>query len=241
MLVGHWKPEWHPLSTSGPLYYLAAYSVSLAGIGLTVAYTGRDGLRQLGRRLLPGRSSARWFLAVILGYIAVTGGALQAGALFHSTGIALPTWPVVSSGLLHGVLRDPGPIGEEFGWRGFALPRLLERYSPLTASIRLGIIHTAWHLPLFFMADMPQSRTSLPLFTVGVVSIAIFDTALYLRSEANLLLAIVVHLMANVGGGFAVDAHALNWFFALEGIAAVLVVGFGGLRAGARVDPTVTR
>jgi hypothetical protein len=77
---------------------------------------------------------------------------------------------------------------------------------------------------------MPQAQTSLPLFTVGVVSIAIFDTALYLRTGANLLLAILVHLMANVCGGMAVDAHALNVFFMAEGVAAVLVVALGGLR-----------
>jgi hypothetical protein len=209
--------------------------VSLAGIGLTIASAGRQGLQQLGRRLVPDRSSLGWGLVVVAGYLAITACALQGAALVQSSAVVLPTATAVLSGMLNGVFRDPGPIGEEFGWRGYALPRLLERFPPLTASLRLGMIHAAWHLPLFFIASMPQANRSLPLFTIGVISIAVFDTALYQRSDANLLLAIVVHLMANVCGGLAADARALNWFFVLEGVAAGLVVGLGGLT---RAEPS---
>jgi hypothetical protein len=52
LLIGLWMPESRPLATSSPLYYLAAYSVSLTGIVLTARYAGRGGLRRLGRRLL---------------------------------------------------------------------------------------------------------------------------------------------------------------------------------------------
>src|SRR5262249_31108137 len=143
-----------------------------------------------------------------------------------------------------GPIKDPGPIGEEFGWRGFALPRLLERYSPLNASVRLGLIHAAWHIPLFFIPGMPQTQVSFLLFALGVVSIAIFDTALYLRTGASLLLAILAHLLANVCGGLAADADVRNMFCAAEGIAAALVVVVGGLRsartpAPATADPAV--
>ena len=237
LLVGLWMPESQPLSTSSPLYYLAAYSVSLAGIALTAIYAGRGGLRRLGQRLIPWQSPPRWYLIVALGYAAITGIALQGAALFHSTPAAIRNWPLFFTGLFPAIVRDPGPIGEEFGWRGFALPRLLERYSPLNASLRLGLIHAAWHLPLFFIPGMPQTQASFPLFTLGVVSIAIFDTALYLRTGANLLLAILVHLMANVYGGIALDANALNFFFAVEGIAAALVVIVGGLRSTGQLAP----
>jgi uncharacterized protein len=230
LLIGLWRPELQPLSTSSPLYYAAAYSVSLAGIALTARYAGREGLRRLGQRLTPWRASPLWYLIVVLGYAAITGIALEWAAIADAAPVARPHWPLFFAGLLPAIARDPGPLGEEFGWRGFALPQLLERYSPLGASLRLGLIHAAWHLPLFFIPGMPQAQASLPLFTIGVVSIAIFDTALYLRTGANLLLAILVHLMANVCGGIALDGGALGFFFALEGIAAILVVMAGGLR-----------
>src|SRR5262249_15152140 len=118
--------------------------------------------------------------------------------LLHPHAVAAPRWPSLLTGLAFTIVRDPGPLGEEFGWRGFALPQLLERHSPLRATFTLGLIHTAWHLPLFFIPGMPQTPVSLSLFTLGVISIAIFDTALYLRTGANLLLAILVHLMAKL-------------------------------------------
>ena len=91
-----------------------------------------------------------------------------------------------------------------------------------------------WHIPLFFIPDMPQSRLAFPIFAVGVISIAIIDTWLYLRSGANLLLAILVHLMANYCGGI-LGASALPFFVAGEGVAALAIVALGGLK-----PPTAT-
>lgn len=62
------------------------------------------------------------------------------------------------------------------------------------------------------------------------MSIAVFDTMLYLRTGANLLLAILVHLLANVCGGFVAEAHALSFFLAAEGLVAGIVVLTGGFR-----------
>ena len=238
LLVGLRVPGSQPLSTSSPLYYLAGYSVSLTGIALTAWYEGRDGLRRLGQRLIPWRSAAHCYLIVVLGYAAVAGIALWATVFFGSTSSAVSRWSLWFHGLLPAMARDPGPIGEEFGWRGFALPRLLERYSPLTSSLILGLIHAIWHLPLFFIPGMPQKQLSFPIFTLGVISIAIFDTALYLRTGANLLLAILVHLMANVCGGAltgVLGARAFPFFAAAEALAASAIVIAGGLESTYRL------
>ena len=239
LLIGLRRPELHALSTSSPLYYLAGYSVSLAGIVLTATNAGSAGLRSLGSRLIPWGSSLRWYLMVVGGYAAITAMALLIAAVVRPTTVLIPRWTWLFTGLAPAIVKDPGPLGEEFGWRGFALPRLLDRYSPLQASIRLGLIHTAWHLPLFFIPGMPQTQVSLPLFTLGVVSIAIFDTALYLRARANLLLAILVHLLANACGGLAADAKVLNVFFVAEGVAAALLIASGGLQSTGRSAPTI--
>lgn len=230
LVLGRWMPESQPFSTSNSLYYLAAYSVSFTGIALTARYEGREGLRRLCERLIPWRSQFRWYLTVALGYAAITGIALQVAGLFQLTLLSLPSWSVFLHTLLFSIVRDPGPVGEEFGWRGFALPQLLKRYSPLNASLLLALIHAAWHIPLFFIPGMPQTQVSFPFFTLGVISIAIFDTAIYFRTGANLLLAILIHLLANVCGGIALNAHAFVIFTAAEGIIAALIVLAGGLR-----------
>jgi membrane protease YdiL (CAAX protease family) len=175
------------LTTSSPLYYAAAYSISISGLLLTFRYAGAAGLRGLASRLHP--LPLQWPSLVIAGYFTM------ATLAWRMSGGE----PMDLHGLPAAILRDPGPLGEEFGWRGFALPRLLQRLSPLQSSLLLGSLHALWHAPLFFIDGMPQQRMSIPAFTLGLLSMAIFDTALYLRARGNLLLAILVHLMANAG------------------------------------------
>lgn len=237
LLIGIWLPGAQPLSTSSPLYYLAGYSVSLTGIALTARYEGRGGLRRLAQRLIPWYSAAWWYLAVVIGYAAITALAWYSAMYFGSAAAAVVNWHQFFSALLPSLARDPGPIGEEFGWRGFALPKLLERNSPLKSTLILGLIHAIWHLPLFFIPGMPQKQLSVPIFTIGVLSIAVFNTALYLRTGANLLLAIIVHWMANVCGGLIIaifGAQAFPFFAVAEAIVASAIVIAGGLKATRR-------
>src|SRR6516162_9998484 len=117
LLIGLWMPESRPLSTSSPLYYLAGYSVSLVGIVLTARYAGREGLRRLGRRLLPWRSPLRWYLIVAAGYAVITAFALGTAALVQPTTAAIPPWSAFLTSLVIAIVKDPGPLGEEFGWR----------------------------------------------------------------------------------------------------------------------------
>lgn len=92
-----------------------------------------------------------------------------------------------------------GPVGEEFGWRGYALPKLQNRVGPLTASLVIGIIWGIWHLPTFFA---PLGVLSAMVSAVGLVFIipytlttianSIFMTWLYNKTKASALIAGVV-------------------------------------------------
>lgn len=98
-----------------------------------------------------------------------------------------------------------GPIGEEFGWRGYALPNFQEKYSPLIASLVIGLFWGLWHLPSFFA---PQGVVGavyadvgmifIILYTLGTVANSIFMTWVYNKSKASALAAgIIWHAAIN--------------------------------------------
>lgn len=80
-----------------------------------------------------------------------------------------------------------GPIGEEIGWRGFALPRLLEKYSALSASLILGSVWAIWHLPLILVGDFTAYGALMPVIA------AIVFTWIFQNSRGSVLLAILMH------------------------------------------------
>jgi uncharacterized protein len=111
---------------------------------------------------------------------------------------------IFSSTLLYG-----GPIGEEVGWRGFALPRLQQRFDPLRSSLILGVIWGVWHFPLHFQGFYDGLAVFTPnllfalLMRIGSsVSLAIIFTWLYNRSNGNLLLMVVFHTATNLSTGW---------------------------------------
>ena len=105
-----------------------------------------------------------------------------------------------------GTLLYGGPLGEEAGWRGFALPRLQSRFSPAVASLILGVTWGLWHLPLhlrgFYGGDVPGGMAGIGLRILSNVGLAILFTWLYNRTRGNLLLMVLLHTAANNTAGF---------------------------------------
>ncbi len=212
-----------------PLFFLAVYGPSLSGIVLTGIFEGKRGLRELFARLHPMRARVRWYFVVVVGMILLSllsglgGGALgltdmptvgSVGSILAALGVAL--------------LAVPGPLGEELGWRGFALPRLLGRWSPLTSSLVLGVIWAVWHLPAFVLSDSPQQAFNLPLFLLGAVALSVIVTWLFVRTNGSVLITILFHLMANnandvTGVGF--EAFAIGTM-----VCALVLIFFGNMR-----------
>lgn len=90
-----------------------------------------------------------------------------------------------------------GSFQEEFGWRGYALPRLLERWNPLVASLILGSVWAVWHLPLFFMPNLSQSYMPFGVFFLLTIGFSIIFTWTFCRTGRNLFSALLLHTAIN--------------------------------------------
>lgn len=104
---------------------------------------------------------------------------------------------------------------------------MLQRWSPLTASLILGVIWGVWHLPAFFLSGLPQAQFSLPLFLVGTVVLSVVAAWILVRSGGSVLLTIMFHLSVNFSGSRLGVPFSVNP--ATIAVWAVIVVLAGGL------------
>ena len=185
----------HALGTSSPAYFIAGYGPTLAGVVVAGWFGGVDAVGRLLKRAVPSRASVAWYPVVLVGYPAL---ALAVDRVVPGRpGRPVIPWGGVPFLLATALWTDTGPLGEEFGWRGFALPRLLLRRSPLASGLILGLLCAAWHLPTFFIGSLPQSRFSIPTFCAAIVALSVAQAGLYVASGGRLDLMILVHLVAN--------------------------------------------
>lgn len=91
-----------------------------------------------------------------------------------------------------------GPIGEEPGWRGFALPVLQSRYGPTRASLLLGLIWSGWHLPLFLLPGWTTSP--FWIYAIVITALSVIITFGYNLSGGSVIAAILLHNTFNAGG-----------------------------------------
>jgi len=169
---------------------------------VTSATSGKAGMRALYRRYLQWRVAARWFFIALFGYFLIwlVGYSVW---LKGAPLLALITNPslVLSAYLAPLALFMVMALGEETGWRGFALPRLQQRYGPLYGTLLLAILHGLWHIPTLLVPGFISGGTlSLP-FIVGWIATVIAATFLYTwifnNTGGSLLIAILVHAGSN--------------------------------------------
>ncbi|MFO7794919.1 MAG: CPBP family intramembrane glutamic endopeptidase [Promethearchaeati archaeon] len=125
-----------------------------------------------------------------------------------------------------------GPLSEELGWRGFALPRLQSRFTALLSSIILGFIWASWHLPLYFI---PPQRIAIYIFIPLVLVISILMTWVYNNTGGSVLLTIIMHFSFNFDMAFIVGYLGLmpTMIFYISasiaiGIYLIAVIGYAG-------------
>ena len=94
-----------------------------------------------------------------------------------------------------------GPLGEEIGWRGYALKEMLKKMTPFTASLVLGIIWTCWHIPAFFIEGSAQQNIPFGLYMINTIILTFIITLLFIKTHYRIASAVYFHTGANFALG----------------------------------------
>ena len=191
------------------LSIVAGYGPALAAIIVTGIVSGRAGLGQLFRRLVLWRVGIQWYVVALflpaataltaLGIHLLLGGTTSSAAT-PPTLEFIPGAPLGQQILIMALIFILGfdGLGEEMGWRGFALPRLLSRYSALTASLILGVFWALWHLPYALTPGSAMSVQPFYTYLPGIIASAILFTWVFNHTKGSLLIAILYHAAGNL-------------------------------------------
>lgn len=205
------------LNASSPIFYAAVWAPDFAAVVLSLAFAGPRGLAQLFGRLV--RPVSWIWVLIAIGLFPALMLLLQALHLASGAPLApASAWGAYAASIFSVATLTLGASGEELGWRGFLLPRLLGRFSPLMAALVLGIVWAIWHIPAFLVSTLTQSSLAFPVFLLTVICLSVFMTWIYVHTRGSILVAgVLPHVMANAAPASLSD---YSW-----GEAALMVAG----------------
>jgi uncharacterized protein len=202
-----------------------------------------------------------WAVAPGVPIATTLGGATLAAHRIDRT----PTGPGVTPAHIAGtaavaltIALPDGPLGEEPGWRGYAVPVLQREHSPLTGSLLVGMAWTAWHIPL--LAAMPSLRFGIPLrayigpYAVWLIAQSVFHTWMHNASGGGVPVAVLAHSGVNATFLVAImeglpevlePDHAPRTMWTIAGAWAVVALAIAGgtrgrLALAPRTEPART-
>jgi membrane protease YdiL (CAAX protease family) len=198
-----------PLMLTGNALFglLAASSASIAGL-ITAASTGK--LKWLLSGFLRWRCNPLWYvLAIFIPAVTIL-IAIGVSKVFGTQFQIQWTVSLASVIPMFLMITLQAGLGEEIGWRGYAVPKLMEKRSALASSLIVGAVWSVWHAPLYFFPGFIQytlvQEIGFPLtvisYSASVFAFAIVYSWIYKASNRNLWLPILIHGSANAFASF---------------------------------------
>jgi membrane protease YdiL (CAAX protease family) len=192
---------------------------------------GWAGLRQLGSRMIRWRVRWYWYavaLGLPLAVLVLTAGlnvALGASAPSLAFGSVTTILLVFAVRLVN---PGDGALGEEPGWRGFALPGLQTTLSPLASTLILGVLVAGWHAPILFLEEGGLRPPIVVGFLLGSFAVTFWYTWLFNRTDGSVLMTLVSHAAqgtVTIGGLWSVGADFAQANLIFGVVASAVAIG----------------
>jgi uncharacterized protein len=208
---------------------------TLSAFIMTGITEGRAGIRRLLRRIVLWRVGLQWYLFVLVGIpvVMALGTVILPGGLASLLALLGPGYVLSYLGTFVLVTILGGPLFEEPGWRGFALPRLQPLHGPLVGTLILGLLWALWHLPEFFVPAWAESSggsgfLAIVKFVCIAIAFAIVTTWVFNNTKGSVLMAILVHASIDTFslpvGGLASPSAVGNSILLSFGVFALVLV-----------------
>jgi membrane protease YdiL (CAAX protease family) len=189
-----------PIQRWSLVWFFSIFSPSISALIVAWIIGGMPEIKHLLSGFARWKAGFFWYFAaafLILGPLAIA-------LIYKAFGNPGPgILPSETTGSLLGTIifsLFSGPIAEELGWRGFALPRLQSKYNALISSLILGVIWTFWHLPFFYTTGATQMSIPFPIYLVLVVAVTFYLTWLYNNTRGSLIITFLGHASFNLTG-----------------------------------------
>ena len=189
-----------PLQPWSLVWFLSIFSPSFSALIVSAIIGGKAEIKRLLSGFTRWKAGFRWYFAaafLILGPLVIAFIYVALGHPFLGLKPGETVFTMANTILF---TLFSGPIAEELGWRGFALPRLQAKYNALVSSLILGVIWTCWHIPLFFVTGATQMSIPFPIYLVLVLTITFYLTWLYNNTRGSLIITILGHFTYNLTG-----------------------------------------
>jgi len=176
---------------------LSVFTPTLTAIALTALVSGKGGLQNLLVKQTIQRVNFRWIVISLFMIPLIATVAIGLYSLFGGPALTLRSTQLLPQVIIILLIS----FGEEYGWRGYALPRLQQRYIALVASLILGLVHGFWHFPGFLIGVGTPEEMPFYVFMLWVFAFTILTTWVY-NNTRSVLMAILMHSAANVTFGY---------------------------------------
>jgi len=215
---------------------LAAWGPIIAAFAVTGFTEGKPGMRALWGRFWNKNVRFKWLYVTLL--------FLPALALVDNLVIRLldgqdypiffsydPPWSILISFAIAFIFNG---MFEEFGWRGYVLPRFQAKWNALSSSLILGVIWAAWHWGQWFAPGSNLFERNFWLWNLGTILLSIIMTWIFNNTKGSVLAASLFHAVVNTG----IFAFLLDWrYYVLELLVVILIVIIFGPKDLVRQKP----